>query len=493
MPASSSQNSSHWEPLRFLKSVHRSPKRRSLPSELLIVDWGVGAAGVMVCTTSAAGYQFRDGFVVHWNDSEQKSPAILAERLRQELDKRSIAINACLVAAPRRSVALKNLELPLTDQASVAEMVQIQSENLFPVVRSTLSIDFVQHELPEQAQAMVLVAALPESTRALIVDVLQQAHLTPLLLGVAELSLPLLKAENENAVSLDILLAGGKSDFLISQSQLPVISYTGQAPSEPSERIRHMCSTVQRLTTAARQRKQPLLLKVAQAHGDIQPGMLKDLQAAAGVNLSLGSSLPAEQVRAQALLAAYRNPERALDFMHPREPINVAHQRRRRGLTNAIAAALLLVLIAVPVRWRNQQLDRDLASALQAKQDLQQQVARVEPLKKTWQKLVAFERARIDSAAELTAIIEDLRSNEQMLVESLELSDVQATGSWFIRIKGRVASRDVWSSFSDDLLSKSDRYRLRPPMLTPNPSDAQYPLQFSIDIELKSKATAVTT
>ncbi len=247
-----------------------------------------------------------------------------------------------------------------------------------------------------------------------------------------------------------------------------------------------------RLIQAASQRLPDLQVTRVHAFGDFDDETAIAIRRAIPIPIQYRIDLSPAEVRDNALLAAYEEAYQSIDFLNPRKPIDPAVEFRRKLVSYATIAAALLVLIGLPLTWMNFRLDRQLASIRESKANLAQQVERLEPLEKTWKKLVAFERARVDYATELKDILNRLQPSEEMHLESLEISETSSSGVVVMRFVGRIRDRDAWTRLTDDLLAASDRYRLRAPLLEPVLGDNQYAHRFTIELELKALHTQGT-
>ncbi|MDX1926692.1 MAG: hypothetical protein SFV81_09245 [Pirellulaceae bacterium] len=476
-----------WERLLPLLAWGTEPVKGPLPARILVVAWGANGASISLYQRSGLNYTRLNSFDIEWTDEEQHSHEVIGERIAREMHHRDITVQDVVASVPRRFVVLKNLELPPTEQASIAGMVYLQCENLFPVSRATLEIDFLQHESPADADTSILVCAVPKPVVQVVVDSLKHARLKPLALGVGELGIPFLTPSvGTNELQFDLLASGNKLEFLISRNQLPVISHAGQAPELESERARYICSTMNRLLQAAAQRLPDLKVTKIQAYGDFDDATAIEIRRAMRIPIQYHAEATASEIKDLALLAAYEQAKLSIDFLNPRKPLDPAIELRRKVVFYATIAAALVILFGLPLTWSNYRLDRQLAKIQESKATLAQQVERLEPLEKTWKKLVAFERARFDYANELRDILNRLQPCEQMHLESLELSESTNSGIMVVRFIGRIKDREAWTSLTNDLLAATDQYRLRAPLLEPIAGDGHYAHRFTIELELKS-------
>ena len=479
-----------WNRLRALLAVSGASRRRSLPAKLLVVSWGSSSAKFSVYDRVGTQPNRLDSFEIEWTEEEQHSSQVLGDRIAVELRRRSVSVRETVVSLPRRFVVLKNLELPATEEASIPAMVQLQCENLFPVSRATLEVDYIQHKSLRVGDTSILVVAVPKPVIQVVVDSLQHAGLKPLALGVGELGVPLLSPPRAvNELQLDLMANGNKFEFLISRDQLPVISHAGQAPDTIADRTRYISSTTNRLLQAANQRLPDLSTTQIHAYGEFDDEAASELMRAIRVPIKFHAEHSVETIRERALLAVLNAPHASIDFLNPRKPIDPAVSFRRKVLVAAAAAAVAIALIGLPLAWSSYALDRELASIKQQKVELTQQVERLEPLEKTWKKLIAFNRARIDYAAELKDLMNRMKPSEQMHLTNVEVNETSGSGTVLVRLKGMIKDRDTWTTLTNDFLVASDRFRLRAPQLEPNVGDMQYGYRFTIELELKQNGS----
>lgn len=473
-----------WDRLRSLLALGDSSRRVPLPNKVLVVAWGASSATISTYHRSHLRQTCADTFTVEWTEDEQHSYEVIGDRISHELRRRGISVREVVASVPRRFVVLKNLELPPTDAASIADIVHLQCENLFPVSRATLEVDFLQHDSTKQGDTSILVVAVPKPVIQLLLIALKHAGLKPLALGVGELGVPFLSpSRGPDELQLDLLAGGSRFEFLVSRNQMPVISHAGQSPESDSERVRYICSTTNRLLQAASQRLPELQTTRIHAYGDFDDATAIEMSRAISVPIEFHASQSAEEVRDLALLTAYSNAAASIDFLNPRRPVDPAVKFRQRVVLAVAAAALLITLISVPLTLSNYRLDQQLAKIKQDKKELAQQVERLEPLERTWKKLVSFNRARVDYASELQELLGHLQSSEQMHLTNLEISESSGSGTILLRLKGLVRDRETWTSLTNELLVASTRYRLRAPQLEPNRGDEQYAYRFTIDLE----------
>ena len=476
-----------WERILPLLAWGTEPLKGPLPAKVLVVAWGASGASISLYHQSGSNQSCLDTFEIGWSEEEQHSHEVIGDRIAGELRSRSITAQEVIASVPRRFVVLKNLELPPTEQASIADMVYLQCENLFPVSRSTLEIDFLQHESAADADTSILVCAVPKPVVQVVVDSLTHARLKPLALGVGELGLPFLSpTSGSNELQFDLLASGNKIEFLISRNQLPIISHAGQSPELESERVRYICSTMNRLLQAASQRLPELKVTSIQAFGDFDDDTAIEIRRAIRVPIQYHATSTAGEVKDRALLAAYERADRSIDFLNPRKPLDPAIELRRKVVLYATIAAVLAMLLGLPITWNSYRLDRQLAKIKESKANLAQQVERLEPLEKTWKKLVSFESSRVDYASELREVLNRFQPSEQMHLENLEISEASNNGIVVMRFVGRIKDREAWTSLTNDLLAATDRYRLRAPLLEPLVGDDHYAHRFTIELELKA-------
>ncbi len=198
-----------WERFQSLLAWGAGPQRSPLPSKVLVVAWGTNCASISVYQRTVPRPIRLDSFDIRWSEEEQHSSEVIGDLIVRELRQRGITIQETVASVPRRFVVLKNLELPPTDDASVADIVYLQCENLFPVSRSTLEIDFLVHESSADQDTSVLVCAVPKPVVQLILESLRHARLKPLALGVGELGTPFLSQPSDaNELQFDLLARG---------------------------------------------------------------------------------------------------------------------------------------------------------------------------------------------------------------------------------------------------------------------------------------------
>lgn len=476
-----------WERIQSLLAWGTTPQRVPLPPKVLVVAWSANGASISVYQCSGSPQVRLDSFNIEWSEEEQHSYEVIGDLISRELRQRGITVQDVVASIPRRFVVLKNLELPPTDQTSIADIVYLQCENLFPVSRSTLEIDFLEHESAADEDTSILVCAVPKPVVQLILESLRYARLKPLGLGIGELGIPLLSpSSGADELQFDLLASGNRFEFLISRNRLPVISHAGQAPDLESERGRYIYSTMNRLLQAAAQRLPDLRVTKIHAYGDLDDDIVIEIRRAVQIPIQYHAESLTSEVKDLALLAAYEHPDQSIDLLSPRKPIDPAVEFRRKVVLYATIAAAVIVLFGLPLTWSNYRLDRQLATIKEERADLAQQVERLEPLEKTWKKLVAFERARVDYASELRAILDRFQPSEQMHLESLEISEASSSGVVVMRFVGRIKDREAWTSLTNDLLAATDRYRLRAPLLESVNGDSQYAHRFTMELELKS-------
>lgn len=483
-----------WERLRSLLALPNRSRRGPIPSQVLVVAWGASSATISTYRRHGLRQTCSDKFTIEWTEAEQHSFEVIGDRIAVELRQRQIAVRDAIVSVPRRFVVLKNLELPPTEAESIADIVHLQCENLFPVSRTTLEVDFLQHPAANDGDTSILVVAVPKPVIQLLLSTLQHAGLKPLALGVSELGVPLLSPSNgSDELQLDLLASDKKFEFLISRGQLPVISHAGQAPEPESERTRYICATTQRLLQAANQRLPELTTTRIHAFGDFDDATAIEMRRAIQVPIEFHAERSADDVKDLALLAACDAPEMSIDFLNPRKPIDPATRFRQRVAIAIAVAAMLAALVTVPLAWNNYRLDRQLAKIRQEKNDLLQQVERLEPLEQTWKKLVSFTRARVDYASELQDLLSRLKSSEQMHLTNLEISESPGSDIVLLRFNGLIKDRETWTSLTNDLLIETERYRLRAPQLEVNRGDEHYAYRFTIELERKTNADDAAT
>ena len=479
-----------WAGLRALLPLGESTRRAPLPPKVLVVAWGANSATISTYHRSGHRQSCASSFTVEWSEAEQHSYEVIGDRIANELRQRAINVREVIASVPRRFVVLKNLELPPADNESLADIVHLQCENLFPVSRATLEIDFLQHDSAKDGDTSILVVAVPKPILQLLLNTLKHAGLKPLALGVGELGVPLLSpVRGADELQLDLLASGSRFEFLVSRNQLPVISHAGQSPESSTERARYICSTTNRLLQAASQRLPELTTTRIHAYGDFDDATAIEMRRTTSIPIEFHVEQSAETVRDIALLQAYSSSVASIDFLNPRRPVDPAVRFRQRVILAVAAAAILIALVSVPLAFSNYQLDRQLAKVKQERVDLEAQVERLVPLEQTWRKLVSFNRARVDYATELQDLLGRLRPSEQMHLTNLEINESSASGVVVLRFKGLIRDRETWTSLTNDLLIANQRYRLRAPQLELNQGDNQYAYRFTIELERKSTAT----
>ncbi len=464
------------------RQLNPSAKKRSLPKSYLIVDWAYDGARF-------AHYQRNDlrpsvSFEVAWTENE-KNPTVISNRIADELKRWSIQTNQCIVSMPRRAVVLKNLELPKTDQAPIADLVALQCESIFPVSKDTLVIDFVPHSSAGQGKVNVLVAAVPKSHVHQILQALTDNHLKPLMLTVAELNVARLSGTTEPA--MDIIVDHQKIEYSISQDRLPALTYSGLSTENPAERHAAILSTVQRLCTSAQKRKSPLAVRRAHIYGQIEASICKAIERLIGVPSEDRTQHSLAEIRDQALRAAYLAASSSIDFAHPRKPIDLEMQRRRYAMSAVAIASLLAIAIGLPIQWQKSALDQKIAETQRRIAEVEEQVDRIKPLEAKWKKLASFDASKFKAEQVIREVLSFFEPNEALKIESIELAQATSDRPAQFSIKGKVQSRESWNLVAEKLLQATGGYRMLPPKLDIVASADEFPLRFSVDIELKAR------
>ncbi len=459
-----------------------SAGQRSLPNSYLMIDWGDECARV--------AYYRRDdlrptvAFEVEWNEND-KNPTNISNRIAAELKRWSIHAHPCIVSMPRRTVVLKNLELPKTDQAPIADLVALQCESIFPVSKDTLVIDFVPHSSADQGKVNVLVAAVPKSHVHLILQALTDNHLKPLMLTVAELNVSRLSGTAEPV--MDVIVDHKKIEYSISHDHLPALTYSGISTVNPAERQAAILSTVQRLCTAAQKRKSPLAVRRAHVYGQVEASICIAIERLIGVTTEDRTQHSLADIRDQAVRAAYLAANTSIDFAHPRKPIDLELQRRRYAMSGFAIALLFAIGIGLPIQWQKSSLDQQIAETQRRISEVEEQVGRTKPLKSKWKKLVSFDSSKFNADQVLREVLGLFQPQESLRIESIEITQASSERPAQFSIKGKVQSRESWNLVAEKLLQATGGYRMLPPKLDIVASADEFPLRFSVDIELKAR------
>lgn len=472
----------------FGSKVFSRPK--NLSSELLILDWRSQFAAVSHYHQVNGQFVCLDTFQIEWNKDDSKLATEIGRLLESELKSRRIKATDVLVSVPRRFVVLKNITLPSDDSYDPAEAVQLQSEMLFPVSRDSLSIDFLSHGLQSDSGLQsIVIAALPLQVVQLIRESIEIAGLKPLMLGIGEFGLPLLDdSVANNSSRIDILFAESQVEYVLSHNSLPIVSYEGLISGNEKSKAAQISSTIKRLVTSIRPQWSAFSKPDVFVYGPLQGHLKKELEATYQSPIQVfPEKLPA-QMKDLALIASYQNRSIAIDFLHPRKPVDQAARRTSNIVAGVLIAGVVFLLLALPFWIQQNRIERQLARAVALKDKLESDLNKLKPMEKAWKKLVGFERSRLDYSNEIESLIERLRSTEEIYLSNIEMSDLPNANTAVIRMKGRVKDRETFSRLTDELLAEGDRYQLRPPLLEPVQSDTQYAFSFTFEIELKSQS-----
>ncbi len=274
-----------------------------------------------------------------------------------------------------------------SDRPSRANLVSVQSH--------TLEMDFLPlPNLDDDGQRRVLVAATPREQIDQLDIMARSAGLKIASIGVGELCLPFLSKKTlDTTHRLNILLDGNSIEFLLSQNQFPLISFQTTQPSSSSELTNLVRSTTDRMWQTLHAGNAPSTSSLSlHLFGQLAKEDYKHL-ADTIPNRWSGNpiKIPVRSSAKQYLRRRKNTCGVSTSIVH-RKPRNRQRDQRIRNGLIAVAAAILLILAAIPIYRDHQQLDQEIAKARKQRTELDSHVARLKPLEKSWKKLVRFDR-----------------------------------------------------------------------------------------------------
>lgn len=481
-------------------------------SDFLVLDWESHQISGLEAITSRQGVTVRKAFVLTWPETidPEKDVDQAAHWLKKQLGDLGIFTRSVLVSLPRESVVVRRLTVPNAPEDELPALVQMQAATKSSTPIDQLELDFLPLPLasPEGGRDVLLCTMAKKKTVKLRA-ILEGAGLELQSLGISSVATAELIAREEKARKLDpaetsLIIArhGHRVEISILQQLQVIFSHSTQIHGDdehPWGNESLIVAEVQRSLVSLHPQSGRLTVDRAWLVGEEE--VVGELATAVQNRLKCETAtLHPEQ--AQGLtneandwpkpIAAFAGPAGmllsragsvvgAIDFENPRK------QRARRDIKKIrmIAAAVavgILFIGAMGYRWWKVQ---DLQSEITQKRDQIEQLKLVvkngEPTMKSAGLVGEWDQKANRELAQIAQLYSAMPGTDLMYLVKYNYSPGPRTSLGVIQGEGRAkAEADVRELFGK-LAERGIKVK---PSKTQQSPDSEYPVQFTLDLEL---------
>ena len=481
-------------------------------SDYLALDWENHQVSGLEAAVTRQGTVVRKAFVLTWPEeiNPERDTEQAAQWLKKQLGQAGIATRSVLVSLPRESVVVRRLTVPNAPDDELPALVQMQAATKSSTPLDQLELDFLPLPLSSpEAGRDVLMCTMAKKRTSKLRALLEAAGLELECLGISSVATAELVAREEKARKIDpaetsLIIArhGHRVEISILQQQQVVFSHSTQIHAD-DEHLRgnesSIVAEVQRSMVSLHPQSGRLKVDRAWLVGEVEEFV--ELAAAVESRLKCETvTLNPESFRgltnqagdwpkpigafagpAGLLLARHDSIVGAIDFQNPRKQRPRRDIKKIRMITGAVAAAVLLI-VAIGYRyWKVGSLRDEITQKREQIEDLKKVVKLGEPTMKSAGLVGEWDQKAMKELAQIGQLYSAMPGTDLMYLVKYNLLPGSRTSAGVIQAEGRAkAEADVRELFG----KLADRGIKVKPSKTQQSTDSDYPVQFTLDLEL---------
>ncbi len=481
----------------------------------LVIEWRRDGIRGLVGSASATTAHVKKVFELLW--PQEQSPDVdreaAAEWLKEKLTELGASSKHARLLLPRESVVLKRLEFPDVPDEELPDMVRFQAATKSALPLDQVLLDFLPLPKREGVEGRdVLMATVRRKVADAARTVLSAAGVEPVGLGVsstalAELTLRLVQEEGADAEQAAAVLVRERDRCEVLVTEKRSLLFSHAAGMSVAASVQSVVSELKRVQVLLQERypafrfesvwllqeaEEPALLAKLQSEFDC-PARTVDLEKSAVVEFREQPEERRSVTRFAALVGQLWSGEDArvpsVDFLHPRERPPERDQTKPRVIAAAVGAVVFLVGLFALRAWQVRTLDQNI-QILQAQQKkLESELKEMKPELEDAEKVAEWVERRVNSLDVLKDLAETLNGTERYYVTRLVIDQSSGRTRATVQANGVAKDRrDVESLYA--ALMKGDRYEVQPKEMLRNSQDADYPVRFELEAELKQEKKA---
>lgn len=431
--------------------------------------------------------------------------ASLAEWLKGELHRLAVRARHVHLVLPREELLVRRLDLPPVADAQLASVVRYQAAASSPSAEPVL-LDFLP--LPSRADESgrsVLTVAVDKDPVEKLRSLVHAAgmHLDGVTVSPVAIAELVVRAETRRGddplrPSLAVVRHGRRLEIDVIYRQRLCMTHAVEIEPDESQPGGRALAETQRLLVSGGslldgKRIGRAWILGAEKDDGLAAAIAQRMQCevrtldpfGSEVETSAGASpeafSPSHAACAGALLLLGEPTVEPLDFLHPRQPPVPKDYRKVRWAAAAGAVAVLLAVVFGSIQLRKMSLDDRIASQQKELQELNEFLARGEPVLKATGELETWEGRKVEWAEELGRL-GGLLDTRQLYF--LELRVDPSAGASVARISATGVARQRRDVEELSQRLSDDGYRVFSPTYKPHEKDREFPLQFELNLEL---------
>jgi Tfp pilus assembly PilM family ATPase len=482
-------------------------------TDFLALDWDSEQITGLEASTSRQGVSVRKAFLLNWPEelNLEKDTDQAAFWLKQQLAGLGVATKSVLVSLPRESVVVRRLTVPNAPDDELPALVQLQAATKSSTPLDQLELDFLPLPLasPEGGRD-VLMCSMAKKKTAKLRAILVGAGLELESLGISSIATAELIAREEKARKLDpsattlvIARHGHRVEISLLQQNQVILSHSTQIHSDDEEHpfgneslivaevqrsmisLHHQAGQIRidRAWLVGDEAEVLELSKVVEARLKCEAHPLSP-EAARGLTSQV-KDWP-EPVAAFAaplgLLLSRTDPTMgAIDFQNPRKSRAKRDVKKIRMMA-ALGVVAVLLLAAIGYRWwKVGKLQDEIAQKRGQIEELKKSIKAGEPLMKSHALVGEWDQRANDDLAQLGQLYAELPGTHKMYLVKYHLTPGPKSALGVIQAEGRAKEEDEVRQLFSNLAERGIKVK---PTKTQDSTDSEYPVHFTLDLEL---------
>ncbi len=487
-------------------------------SDYLALDWETHQLSGLEASATRQGVTVRNAFVLKWPEhlDLDKDGEEAGRWLKKQLAEKGISTRSVLLSLPRESVVVRRLTVPNAPDDELPALVQMQAATKSATPLDQLELDFLpQPPASAEGGREVLMCTMPRKRTAKLRAILEGAGLELVSMGLSAVATAESIAREEKSLggaaegtSLIIARHGQRVEITILQDQHVIFTHSTQIHSDDESSWGDesmVVAEVQRSMMSLHTQSGRLTFERAWLVGeeaevaDLAAAIEKRLKCetkafqphrAAGITNRAGdwpAPIAAFSGPVGALESSSDALVRKIDFLNPRK------QRARRDMEKIrkwalIGTAAMLVIGAMGYRWWKV---GDLKSEIAAKRVQVEQLNKLvkggQPVMSSAGLVGEWEQKADKEMGQIGQLYSALPGTDLMYLVEYKLSPGPRNSVGQVYAVGRAkAEADVRELFSQ-LAERGIKVK---PSKTQQSPDSDYPVQFTLDLELPVPAAA---
>jgi Tfp pilus assembly PilM family ATPase len=490
-------------------------------SEYLALDWDSEQITGLEAVLSRQGVSVRKAFVLSIPEgiNPEKDTDQAAYWLKQQLGEQGITAKSVLVSLPRESVVVRRLTVPNAPDDELPALVQLQAATKSSTPLDQLELDFLPVPLssPDGGRD-VLMCSMAKKKTSKLRAILEGAGLELASLGISSMATAELVAREEKAskldpssVSLVIARHGPRVEISLLQQNAVIVSHSTQIHSDDehpfgneslivSEVQRSMISLhhqagqirIERAWLVGEEREVEELAKVVESRLKCETHPLSPEYAQGLSNQAKDWPEPVAAFASPlGLLLSRTDPTvGAIDFQNPRKPRPKRDVKKLRMIA-AAAGALALVLMALGYRWwKVGNIREEITDKRGQIEEAKELLKAGDPLMKSAALVAEWDLRANDEMAQIGQLYAELPGTHKMYLVKYHLLTGPKTSMGLIQAEGHAKEEEEVRQLKADLAERGIKVK---PTSTKESPDSDYPVHFTLDLEIPVPKPAQAT